>query len=289
MLSTFRAATRATLCLPPSGWRSRTVLAATVLVLGSVVRAEGDLVTGTAPAKREMRTDRPDDTESPFTVDRGHVQIESDFLAFTRNREDGVRSRTWSAAAFNIRYGTTTNTEVGIFVAPWNRIMVDGGGLPRSTTTGFGDITLRGKINFQGNDAGEWGTGLMADLTLPTAAKGFGDDVVSGAVALPIAKTLGEGWDLGAMTRVGFVPGRHGTRDRTLFENTVTVGHDFTSQVGMYVELASVAGDGSHVASFNLGFTLRPNSDLQFDAGTRIGISRAADDLSLFTGITRRF
>ena len=31
---------------------------------------------------REMSTDRPDKTESPYTVDAGHFQIESDLFAY---------------------------------------------------------------------------------------------------------------------------------------------------------------------------------------------------------------
>src|ERR1051325_1682105 len=44
---------------------------------------------------REMSTDRPDATESPFTIDAGRAQLESDFLSYTRNRLDGVRTREW--------------------------------------------------------------------------------------------------------------------------------------------------------------------------------------------------
>src|SRR2546425_12662784 len=42
---------------------------------------------------REMNTDRPDKTESPFTVDAGHFQIEADILNYTYDRYNPARTR----------------------------------------------------------------------------------------------------------------------------------------------------------------------------------------------------
>src|SRR5688572_22247357 len=71
-----------------------------------------------AGALRELTTDRPDSTESPFTVDAGHLQLEMDVASYTRNRLDGVRTTEWVIAPFNLRYGITPNFEAGIFVTP---------------------------------------------------------------------------------------------------------------------------------------------------------------------------
>lgn len=40
---------------------------------------------------REMSTDRPDATESPYTVDAGHFQAELSFFDFSRSDEGRVR------------------------------------------------------------------------------------------------------------------------------------------------------------------------------------------------------
>src|SRR5436190_23093328 len=39
---------------------------------------------------REFRTDRPDKTESPYTVDAGHFQVEVDELRYTYDRYNGL-------------------------------------------------------------------------------------------------------------------------------------------------------------------------------------------------------
>src|ERR1035437_10086184 len=41
---------------------------------------------------RELTPDRPDKTESPYTVDAGHYQLEMSFVEFTKSQSDGVRT-----------------------------------------------------------------------------------------------------------------------------------------------------------------------------------------------------
>jgi hypothetical protein len=43
---------------------------------------------------RTLSTDRPDKTESPYTVDAGHFQVEMDFASATFDKSDGVATRT---------------------------------------------------------------------------------------------------------------------------------------------------------------------------------------------------
>lgn len=42
---------------------------------------------------RDMSTDRPDATESPYTVDAGRIQLEMDLAGYTQDRRDGVTTR----------------------------------------------------------------------------------------------------------------------------------------------------------------------------------------------------
>lgn len=237
---------------------------------------------------REMATDRPDATESPFTVDAGRVQWEMDFANFTRNRLDGVRTTEWEAAPFNLRLGLTPNLEAGIFVTPFRRETETPRGGPRERRSGFGDVTLRTKWNLLGNDGGPLAWGLMADLKLPTASGGMSNGKCEGALTLPVAFELGGGWGGGAMTLVEL---RYtgGGGYRPVWGNTLTVGHDITEKTGGYVELTSEAGDGAHVATFNCGLTHALARDVQLDGGVNIGITRNAPDLQVFAGISRRF
>src|ERR1700690_3325848 len=44
---------------------------------------------------RDLSPDRPDGTESPFTVDAGHYQLEMDFANFTYNKTGGTTTKAW--------------------------------------------------------------------------------------------------------------------------------------------------------------------------------------------------
>ncbi|MGZ5023132.1 MAG: transporter, partial [Chthoniobacterales bacterium] len=45
--------------------------------------------------RRAYNTDRPSVTDSPYTIDAGAFQIESDIANWRLDYEDGVRLRTW--------------------------------------------------------------------------------------------------------------------------------------------------------------------------------------------------
>ena len=70
---------------------------------------------------REMTTDRPDTTESPFTIDAGHVQVESNVFGYTRSRPDtdGAVTDSYDFAVTNVRIGLTNATEINVVWQPY--------------------------------------------------------------------------------------------------------------------------------------------------------------------------
>lgn len=270
--------------MSPSHHLSKLALFTAVLPVAALWAAEAARPAG---ALRELTTDRPDATESPFTVDAGHLQLEMNVASFTRNRLEGVKTTEWDIAPFNLRYGVTPRCEVGIFVTPHLRVTEQFRGGPKSTLRGVGDTTLRSKFNFWGNDGGANALGLMLDLNLPTAATGLGNDKVEGAVTFPVAYELGAGWEGAAMTSLQVV--HTGTARRPVWFNTITFARDLAEDLGGFLEFTSAAGDGAHVATFNCGLTRKLSPMLQLDGGINIGISRTAPDLAVFAGLSRKF
>lgn len=238
-------------------------------------------------ALRELTTDRPDATESPYTVDAGRVQLELDAASHTRDRRDGVRTTEWVLAPFNLRYGLTPRTELAVIVTPHLEVATRERNGSRSTVRGFGPTVLRMKVNFFGNDGGETALGLIADVKVPTAADGLDNDKVEGALTFPVAYGLGWGWDGAAMTSVEFVHTDAGRR--AVWVNTITFARELAPEFGGFLEFTSAAGDGTHVATFNAGLTRRLGPRVQFDCGVNVGLSRAAADLTVFAGVSRKF
>lgn len=237
---------------------------------------------------RDLVTDRPNVTESPFTVDAGHVQLEMDFANYSADRQDGVRTTEWGVAPFNLRLGLTRAFELGVFVEPYRRTTERSAGGARTSRAGVGDVTLRAKLNFWGNDGGESAFGVIGDFKLPTAARGLGNGKCEGALILPANFELPHGWELGAMTKLEVVYGDNG-RYRAVWNNTASLGHDLTKDTAGYVEFTSSTGDGPHVATVDLGVTWKLDANTQLDAGVKLGASRRATDVQFFTGIARRF
>jgi hypothetical protein len=268
--------------------RSSRILALVAAVAASAagVAAEPGRTPPTGPL-RELTTDRPDSTESPFTVDPGHLQLEMDVASFTRDRLDGVRTEEWNVAPFNLRYGLNADLEAGIFLAPYVRVTESRRGGAKTRVSGIGDTTLRIKQNFLGNDGGATAFGVMADLKLPTAADGLGNDRTEAALSLPVAYELGGGWAGAAMTVVEYAYTDRGRR--AVWVNTITFARDIVPDLGGFVELTSIAGDGRHVATFNCGLTRSLGATTQLDCGINVGISRTAPDLTVFAGLSRKY
>jgi hypothetical protein len=242
---------------------------------------------------RELSTDRPDKTESPYTVDAGHFQWEMDFTVFTLEREEGVRSRTWNIAPANLKIGLTNNTDLQLFFDNYIHERVEDHGAGRAETTdGVGNLTTRLKINLWGNDGGTTAFAVMPFATFPTNSHGLGNDAVEGGVIFPIAVELPGGWGMGGQTAVDFRRNGSNRGYHPEFINSLTFSHAIAGRLGGYVEFfsnVSATHGAPWVGTVDLGLTYAPAKNIQLDAGCNIGVTRSAADLQPFTGMTLRF
>lgn len=266
----------------------------TALKLGLLLSAGVMSVTWPVRAERELTTDRPDATESPFTVEPGRYQIEASFAAYERDRHnperDDTRVTVWNIAPVNLRVGLTPSSEIQFVVDNYLDVETEqpSSGL-HEHRRGFGDVTLRFKKNFWGNDGGTTALGVMPFVKLPTNTDDLGNDSIEGGVIVPFAAELPAGWGFGAMTEVDLVRNDADDGYDTLWLNTATVGHDLTEQLAGFLELTLETGAGKPATTFNTGLTYAVTADVQLDCGAGFGLTRAAPDLVLFVGCTTRF
>ncbi len=68
---------------------------------------------------REMNTDRPDMTESPYTVDAGHFQFELSLANYTYIEDESVKTETFSVLPTNLKVGLLNNVDIQFVFTPY--------------------------------------------------------------------------------------------------------------------------------------------------------------------------
>lgn len=242
---------------------------------------------------RELTPDRPDKTESPYTVDAGHYQLEMSFVEFTKNQSAGLRTETWNIAPANFKVGLCNKADLQLVLDNYLNVRTeDRTAGTTSTQSGFGDLAMRMKINFWGNDGGKTAFGILPFIKLPTNSNHLGNNSVEGGVIFPLAVKLPSGWDMGMETAVSFLRNMDVHGYHSEFINTVTFGHDLFGKLGGYAEFfSSVSTErGSNwVGTVDVGLNYGLTENIQLDCGVNLGVTRSADDVNPFAGITVRF
>lgn len=245
---------------------------------------------------REMSTDRPDQTESPYSVDAGHFQVELDFVnaLFDRDRSGGrdVRSEVWGVAPLNLKVGLLNNVDLQVVLDPYVRVRVtDRVSHTVDKGSGFGDLQTRLKVNFWGNDGGRSAVGMMPFVKWPLPESDLRNGKMEGGVLFPFSVDLGRGWGLGGMTEFDFVADGSGEYD-TEFINSITLGRDLTEKLGAYAEFFTVASSAPGFdwqGQVGAGWTYALREDVQLDWGCNFGVTRSAPDYNPFVGLSFRF
>jgi hypothetical protein len=246
---------------------------------------------------REMATDRPDKTESAYTVDAGHYQIEMDLLSYTYDRSSAggehLTTKAWAIAPMNLKFGVLNNVDLQIIVETYNTQWTKDRATNSSTrVSGFGDLLLRCKTNLWGNDDGPSALSVMPFLKIPTNQHDLGNGALESGVIFPFAMELPADWGFGAQAEIDWLQNSNSSDYHGEFINTVTASHDIAGKLAGYVELfsnVSTERGAKWIATFDFGFTYAVTRDIQLDAGMNIGLTDAADDLNPFIGLSMRY
>ena len=249
---------------------------------------------------RDLTTDRPDTTESPFTVDAGRIQVETNLFGYTRSRPDidGTVTSSYDFLVTNVRIGLTYNSEVNVVFQPYGIVRTRPlDPLTATRSSGIGGVDIRGKFNLWGNDSfekpGATAFALLPFITLPTDRNnGISPDGVEGGLILPFAVKLSEKFGLGLNAGVHVVrndgtPGHHAA-----YLASASLSYEWSEAVSTYYEVAARFNTGNplgDVAVLATGFTYKLSKNLQFDGGVRFGVTNAADRFSPFVGVSARY
>jgi hypothetical protein len=232
-----------------------------------------------------------DVTESPYTVDAGHLQVESTLVGYSRNESGSKGTNEWVALGTNLRLGLTNDLDAELQFAAYRRVEE---APPSPVSEGFGDLALRLKGNLWGNDPepGErTAAGWIVALTLPTGTDLSGDHV-QGAVFLPVAWHAASWVDTQAMLQFDFVYDEDGRDyDSDLVhsaEATFPLGEHFETYLE-YLGVVALEGSNPYRAQLGSGLTYLIGENAAIDVGAQAGLTNAAPVVTTSLIVTFRF
>ena len=211
-------------------------------------------------------TDRPDQTESSSTVERGSLQIESGLLV------GFAEESTWSirqilAPTILFRYGITKGIEIRVlsqFESLKNQ-------LTSKELVGISDLEIGTKIQLLKREEINTEVAFLTHLRLPTGSNGLTLDRYATINKLSISHELSE--NIGIGYNIGYNYFGFG---RGVITYSLALGIGISEKAAIYIEPYGDFVDlEDHFANFDAGFTylLKENMQLDFSFGTGLNYS----------------
>ena len=241
---------------------------------------------------RDLSPDRPDVTESPYTVDAGHYQLEMDFANFTYDKTAGTTTKAWDVGDFNFKAGLLNNVDFQFVYDDYLNVHTEDNSGKSSTQSGFGDFTTRLKINLWGDDGGRTAFALLPYITFPTSTDGLGANALEGGVIFPLAVSLPYDFDLSLETAASCMKNDGGDGYHEEFIASASLDHQIVGKLSGFLEFFSNFSTESHagwVGTVDTGLEYLVTKNIQLDLDCYFGVTLAATDYNPFCGITVRF
>jgi hypothetical protein len=251
------------------------------LIHASLAACCGIVPTLAVETLRPLSTDRPDTTESPYTVDKGHLQFETEMAAFAR---DGGGWTEYTLGELNAKFGLTDCSDLQVVMPFYTHI--------RDGDEGYGDTEVRFKYNLWGNDGGETAMALMPFVKIPTARADLGNGDIEGGLIAPFAFSAPGDWSCAVMGEVDLVADEDGSGYFLVGLASATASHAITEDTAGFLEIVGIfAAEKSNdiEAYFNTGMTWAITETSQLDGGVRVGLTSASTDLIPFIGLSNKF
>jgi hypothetical protein len=241
---------------------------------------------------RDLSPDRPDQTESAYTVDAGHYQLEMDFVNFTYDKTDGTTTKAWDVGDFNFKAGLLNNVDVQLVYDNYLNVHTEDSSGKSTSQSGFGDFTTRLKVNLWGDDGGKTAFALLPYVKFPTSTDNLGNKAVEGGMIFPLAVSLPHDFDLGLETAVSLMKNDDNGGYHEEFIASASLDHQIIGKLSGFVEFFSNFTTESHagwVGTADIGLEYLVTKNIQLDCDCYFGVTRAAADFNPFVGITVRF
>lgn len=233
---------------------------------------------------RAFETDRPDATESSYTVDAGHFQLETDLIKTERYNENGIHIINNYFNNINLKLGITNSLDFQVVVATLNSSKIKEGNTS-AKQSGFGGVTLRAKQNLWGNDNGKTALAILPYINIPNSSS----EKVSGGIVFPFAMSLANGWDFGAQIETIITKDQSGNNYHFNYLASATTSHSICKNLDFFVEGVASRDNENKVYEYfiDAGPVFSITKNLNIDCGIYYGIKRISSK-TYFIGMSLR-
>jgi hypothetical protein len=244
---------------------------------------------------RPLRPDRPGTTESPFTVDAGHFQLETDLgrLISEPGSAEDPQQRTWHVAYALVKLGLSRKTDLQVelpLYAAQKQRPADATDWDESQR-GFGDVAVRLKHNFLGDDQeGPFAASVIGFVRLPTGVSGVSNARPEYGIVLPVDIEIGKTYNLEAQLETDLDYDPEEERRYVRVMPSVALDRQFGEKLGLLVEGAFPWNTEQHRwhAQLNVAPTFNVTDNFQLDAGTHFALN-GRTQREYFVGLTVRY
>lgn len=234
---------------------------------------------------RSFETDRPDATESAYTVDAGHFQFETDLVKTTRSSAEGIKTIQNQFNAFNLKAGITNTLDFEFILESFVTEKVIQGGSAKEES-GIGNITLRAKQNLWGNDHGNTAMAILPFINIPTGS----GSKVSGGMILPFALSLSNDWGFGSQIEIDIQDNQLTRGYHFNFLASCTISHPVFTNFNMFAETLIYRENElkNYEYFINTGLVFKLTKAIRIDTGVYYGI-KSTSSKTCFIGLSYRY
>ena len=228
---------------------------------------------------RELETDLPDVTESPYTTDAGHFQYEADLLRMERERDDKTNQKKLLINQANLKLGLTGTTDIQVVLQSYGRQTVDDLNKgSRNTSKGVGELTLRIKQNILGTYGGNFAMAVIPYLRFPTSRIEDEPRHEYGMI-LPMQVKLPGDWTVGFQLEADRLKDKYQNSMHTELLQTLSISHEIIKGLDGIGETYYTYDFKQHQwANFlNAALKLEVSKDFLVHAGLNYGIQHDAE------------
>ena len=207
-------------------------------------------------------TDRPDQTESPNTLSKGNLQIESGYLSLKDKENKNIINQILIPTNL-FRYGLNNNIELR-FLAQFENQEFN-----KIKTSGISDLELGIKIKILKKENINNEISFLTSLVIPSVSNNLSINSIGISNRMIFFHILSDKTGLGYNLGYDYFGSGRGNLTYTL-----AVGTSLTEKLGFFMEpFGEIVELNNLILNFDSGFTYLVKDNLQLDCSYGIGIN----------------